>query len=132
MVPVAESPAAVPVYDTQILTSRSTALDEAGSDPPPSGSPNDPGPISTVGPEVTLKSTGGQLCAENTAARVVVTPAGTLLNVIVGVLRDTAVRPFAHGLARQKPISPAETSLMMFSISAHGGWNSVPHSMTKP
>src|SRR5712692_9893959 len=85
MVPVVTSPGFVPLNDTQIRTSRSSALGAGPSDTPPSGRLNCPGPDVTLGPAVTLRVIGPQVCTENRAARDVSTPAGTSLKLIVGV-----------------------------------------------
>jgi len=49
------------------------------------------GPVSTVGPPVIWKCTSSHETQENTAARTVVSPAGTSLKVMVCVSRVTTV-----------------------------------------
>src|SRR5262245_22740261 len=120
--PVVVAPAVVPWNETQIHTVRSDASEVAGRWPPePIGNMNEPGPDATVGGTATVRSNALHVCTENFAAREVVTPAGTLLKVSVGVSSATALMPPAHLATPQNSIRPAATSSMMRSISDHGG-----------
>jgi hypothetical protein len=114
-------------------SSRVVAVGCAGSVAmPPSGRPTVPGPAVSVGPALTCSVTAWQVCTENTIARAVSVCAGTSMKLSDGVSSPTAMTPPAHGAALQNSSRPAVMSSTINSISAHGGWNCVPHSTTKP
>src|SRR5829696_7531397 len=94
-IPVAESPAAVPLNAIHRWAFASVKSDVDGivSETPRAVAVKlvAGGPVSTVGPAVIAKCTSSHDTAEKTAARTVVSPAGTSLNVIVCVSRVTTV-----------------------------------------
>src|SRR4051812_1114714 len=94
-VPVALSPAVVPLYEIHRWARDSVKSDVDGtvSEGPRGVMPKlvPGGPVSTVGPLVIWNCTSSQETTENTAARTVVSPAGTSLKLIVCVSRVTTV-----------------------------------------